>query len=166
MQKLAKAGCDFFVITRDAPLDMPEDPETAKVLQVDDSLSDGLLRTVNALPADAVMVMGEEQGKGRLTWGRLMFLQRVAELLTKPVLASGPLAMSEHELQALWNAGIDGIVVPVAQGRETDLKTLRRTIDGLTLTSRQGKKLDVMLPRTSEERETRPEPEPEEEDEE
>jgi len=165
IESLLKAGCDFFVLAQDTPLDLPDAPEMGKVLQVDDSLSEGVLRTVNALPVDAALVAAEMEGKARLTWRHLMFLQRAAELLTKPVLASAPLKVSAQELQMLWKAGVDAVVIRVAEGQATDLKEVRRIIDGLTFPSRQGKKLEAVLPRTSEERETAPEPEVEEEEE-
>jgi hypothetical protein len=162
IKSLVKAGCDFFVLAQDAPLDLPDAPEMGKVLQTDDSLSEGMLRTVNALPVDAALVAAEMEGKARLTWRHLMFLQRVAELLTKPVLASAPLKVSAQELQMLWKAGVDAVVITIAEGQAADLKEVRQIIDELTFPSRQGKKLEAVLPRTSEEKETAPEPEVEE----
>ena len=61
MKQLTKAGCDFIVFSAaDTPLTvMKNNKETGKILEVESSLSDGLLRTTNELPVDAVLISGE-----------------------------------------------------------------------------------------------------------
>ena len=86
-----------------------------KILEVETALSEGLLAAVNKLPVDAVLIGGEPESF--LTWNHLMHFQRCANLLTKPMLASIPSNVTASELQALWGAGVDGVVVEVGVGQ-------------------------------------------------
>lgn len=162
----ADAGCDFFVFTQDAPLDLPDIPKVGKILQVDNSLSEGMLRSVNELPLDATVMVAAAERKNRLTWRDLLFFQRAAELLAKPVLVTAPPKVSAVELQMLWKAGGDGLVLSIVDGQIARLKEMRQTIDRLTFPPRGRRKMEALLPRTSEEKGPTPAPEPEEEEEE
>ncbi len=150
IKQMTKAGCDFVVFpATNTPLTILQNDEVGKILEVEASLSEGLLRAVNELPIDAVLIAGE-QGEGYfLTWQHLMLFQRFADLLTKPLLASIPLDVTAGELQALWEAGVDGVVVEVMAGQPQDrLKELRQVIDELAFPSpRKGQKAEPLLPR-------------------
>jgi hypothetical protein len=130
--KMAEAGCDFVVFPADsASLEILQDKKLGKILEVEPSLEPGLLKAVDDLPADAVLVAGE-QGKGHfITWHHLMLFRRCANLLTKPLLVSVPSGVTAGELQALWEAGVGGVVVEAAE----KLTKLRQIIDKLTLPS-------------------------------
>ncbi|GAI03531.1 unnamed protein product, partial [marine sediment metagenome] len=106
------------------------------------------LRAANELPIDAVLIAAEREGEYFLTWRHLMLFQRFAGLLTKPLLASIPLNVTANELQALWEAGVDGVVIEVGAEQPADkLKKLRQTIDKLTFPSpRKRGKAEALLP--------------------
>jgi len=153
IKQMVKAGCDFVVFpAANTPLALLQDNEVGKILELGTSISEGLLRAVNELPVDAVLIAGEQE-EHFLTWHHLMLFQRFADLLTKPLLVSIPSKVTTNELQALWEAGVDGVVVEVGVGQPADrLKELRQTIDKLASPAqRKRKKVEALLPRISQE---------------
>ena len=154
IEQIAKVNCDFVVFSpASTSLAILKDDKMGKILEVEVSLSEGLLRTVNELPADAVLVTGEHDGEYPLTWHHLMSFQRCASLLTKPLLVTLPSNISTNELQALWEAGVNGIVVEVGAKEPVGrLKELRQVIDKLVFpSSRKRQKAEALLPYISEE---------------
>lgn len=149
IEQLVEAGCDFVVFPpANTPLAINQDTKLGKILQVEASLSEGLLRTVNELPVDAVLTAGEQEGEHFLTWHHLMLFQRLADLLIKPLLVSVPPNVTAYELQTLWETGVEGVMIKVGVGQpEGRLKELRRVIDKLTFTSKRKRgKAEALLP--------------------
>lgn len=166
LKQLSKAGCDFIVFpATDTPLTLIENKEAGRILEVEASLSEGLLRAVNELPIDAVLVASEQKEGYSLTWQHLMLFQRFAGLLTKPLLVSIPAKVTGSELQALWEAGVSGVVVEISPEQPQDsLSKLRQVIDKLEFSlPRRREKVEALLPRLRGETST---PVPEEEEEE
>lgn len=158
------AGGDFVVFPTGAALTIPEDEKVGKVLQVAASLSEDLLKAVNELPVDAVLLTNEPEDEHFLTWHHLMLFQRFADLLAKPLLVSVPSNVTANELQLIWKTGADGVVVEA--GQVGKLKELRQTIDKLTFPTRTEKKAAALLPYISEKVSPVTETEEEEEEEE
>jgi hypothetical protein len=163
-----EAGADFMIFAIDNQVaGIPGDGKTGKILQVESSLDDGLLRAVNDLPVDAVLatdVFGSENSS--LIWHQLMILQHLANLLSKPLIVPAPTGMSEKELKALWEAGVDGIVVAFDK-TGTGIKELRQAIDKLPPRSRRRPgKPGVVLPRSAGETAAPAPPDEEEEEDE
>ena len=151
MKQLTRAGCDFIVFSAaDTPLTvMKNNKETGKILEVESSLSDGLLRTTNELPVDAVLITGEGKENKVLTWQQLMLFQRSANLLTKPLLVSVPSQVTAGELEALWEAGVTAVIIEIeAKQPEDRLMKLRQEIDKIEFSSRRSKRADALVPRT------------------
>jgi hypothetical protein len=149
MEQIVEAGCDFVVfLPANTPLAILQDIKLGKILQVEASLSEGLLKTVDELPVDAVVTAGEQEGEYFLTWHHLMIFQRLADLLTKPLLVSVPSNVTANELQTLWETGVEGVIVKVGVGQpEGRLKELRQVIDKLTFTSQRKRgKAEALLP--------------------
>lgn len=166
IKQATKAGSDFLVFpAATTHLAIPQNGEVGKILEVEASLNEGLMRAANELPIDAVLVTGEEREDYFLTWQHLMLFQRFADLLTKPLLIYIPSNITADELQALWEAGVDGVVVEVGQLQDR-LKELRQAIDKLAFPSRRREKVEPMLPRTGREPSKVTTEEEEEEDEE
>jgi len=162
---MMETGCDFVVFPASTALATPQDDEIGKILQVEASLGEGLLKAVNELPVDAVLIADEPEKERFLTWHRLMLFQRFADLLTKPLLITAPLNVTANELQVLWKTGVDGAVVEVGIGEPVgSLEELRKVIDKLTFPARKREKAEALLPHTGEE--TSPVTEAEEEEEE
>ena len=74
-------------------------------------MDDGLLRTINDLPVDAVVIADSLEDAGPLVWHRLMILRHVAHLVTRPVIVPVPADIGRDDLESLWEAGIEGIIV-------------------------------------------------------
>ena len=147
--ELVKAGCDFIIFPAShTPLSVASGGEPGKILEVEASLGDGLLRAINNLPADAVFVTSDLTGDEPLTWQHLLLFQRFASLLTKPLLVPVPFSVAAEELKALWEAGVDCVVVETEGMPSSRIKELRKIIDGLAFPSRSRRdKIDPVLPR-------------------
>ena len=149
IKQMAKAGCDFVVFpAANTPLALLQNDEIGKILEVESSLSEGLLRAVNELSIDAVLIAAEQEGEYFLTWHHLILFQRFADLLTKPLLASIPPNVTANELQTIWGAGVDGVVIEAGAGQPADrLKKLRQVIDKLAFPSQRKRgKAEALLP--------------------
>ncbi|MFC1906477.1 hypothetical protein ACFLW8_00105 [Chloroflexota bacterium] len=148
MAKILKLGDDFVVFPTDTPVISSPDDKVGRILQVETSMSDGLLRAVNALPVDAVLATAEADEAPVFTWQRLVSLSRISGLLHKPVLVTIPPNLAADELQSLWDAGVDGVVVEVEGGKPSGkIKELRQIIDGLVYSkTRQRSQTEPLLP--------------------
>lgn len=162
---LIKAGADFVVFPAVSPVSTaPGDDKTGRVLQVESSMDDGLLRAVNDMPVDAVLVADTYENGSPLVWHQLMIYQHLANFISKPLIVPVPVVVAEVELRALWEAGADGVLVETADAGADGLKTLRQAIDNLPPRSaRKRGKAEALLPRLP--GETGAEPPDEEEDE-
>jgi len=130
MKQMKKVDCDFVVFpAADTSLAIPQNNEMGKILEVEASLSEGLLRTIDELPVDAVLIAGERKEGYFLTWQHLMLFRRFADAVAKPLLVSVPSGVMADELQLLWEAGVNGVMVEAGAG---GLKGLRQAIDKLT----------------------------------
>ena len=147
LESAVKAGCDFIVFPASgALLPVVRNEKVGRILQVEVSLDGSLLRAVNGLPIDAVLINGEK--KGSLTWQNLMQFQYFADTLTKPLLAAVPPTLTVDEIEALWAVGVDALVVEVGAGQPVGrINELRKAVDGLTFPprSRRGKG-EALLP--------------------
>ncbi len=165
VEHMVKAGCDFLVFpAAGTPLAIA-DNTIGKIVEVESSLAEGLLRAVNELPIDGVFVAGERGGDYSLTWQHLMLFKRFADVLTKPLLVTIPSGLAPSELQALWEAGVDGVVVEITAEQPRDaLGRLRQLVDNLTFPQpRKREKAEPLLPHLAPEPSAPPEEEEEEE---
>ena len=104
---LVEAGCDFVVIPAAGRIaTTPQEEKVGRILQVESSMDDGLLRAANDLPVDAVLVTDTFEGSGPLVWHQLMIFQHLARLISKPLIVSIPADVNGEELKALWEAGV------------------------------------------------------------
>jgi len=167
IKQVVKASCDFVVFpAANTSLAIFQGGEVGKILEVGSSLSEGLLRAVDELSVDAVLIASEQEEGYFLTWRHLMLFKRFADLLTKPVLASAPSNITASELQVLWGAGVDGVVVEVGVGQPAGrLKELRKIINKLVPPSpRKSGKAEALLPYIGRETSVETEEEVEEEE--
>ena len=149
-----KSDCDFLVFpAANTSLALLQNDKVGRILEVEASLGEGLLRTIDELPVDAVLIAGGEVGGSFLTWRHLMIFQRFADLLAKPLLTSVPSSVTASELQVLWGAGVDGVIVEVGVDQpEERLKELRQAVDNVTFSSKRRRgKTEALLPYVTEE---------------
>jgi hypothetical protein len=161
--ELVEAGCDFVVFSPKAKItDLPQDEKVGKIVEVDPSMDEGLLRAINYLPDDAVLAADKPEKSDRLVWHQLMIYRHLVSLINKPLIVPVKANISEGELKALQDAEIDGVM---AEMDGNNLKALRETINKLPPRSaRKRDKAGVLLPRTGGESRTSPSPDEEEEE--
>ena len=148
-EQLTKAGFDFVVFPpASTSLAILKADKVGKILEVSTSFNKDLLPAVDELPIDAVLVTDEQEKEHFLTWQHLIFFQRCADLLTKPLLVSVPSHISTNELQVLWEAGVNGIIVRLNSEQPIGtLQELRQAIDKIAFTAtRKSKKTKPLLP--------------------
>jgi len=166
LKKAMKSGCDFVIFPAGAALVVPPDDSLGIIIQVDTSIAEGPLRTLNELPLDAVLVTLQFEKDDKLTWHQLMLIQRFGDIVTSPLLVSIPSGTGADELQLLQEAGIDGVVVDTGPDRPPgEVNRLRQVIDSLKPpTTHKRQKMDALLPRTDRDAETMAEIEDDDED--
>lgn len=149
VDELVKAGCDFLVFSVDTPVTSIKNEEIGKILEVEASLSEGMLRAVSGLLVDAVLIDTEAKEGHPFTWQNLITLQRHSDFVSKPLLAPVAYDVTGDELKALWKVGIDGVIVET--DRESGrIKELRQLIDSLEFPwPRRRQKTEAILPRTA-----------------
>ena len=150
--EFADSGCDFVVFGLKTPLKAVKKEGIGKILQIEPSLDYGLARAINELelPVDSVLVTFEEPS---LTIERLLICQRFAELLDKPLLVALGLSVSSGELSSLYEAGVNGLVLPAGLPAGL-LAELRKTIDSLPKRVKRKTKGVAVLPQVAGELET------------
>jgi hypothetical protein len=120
MKRLTELGCDFIVFgANEVPAAILIEEGVGKVLEVDSSLNDSLIRTISRLPIDAVLLEIREQP---LTVRHLMDYTRITSLTGKPSLATLPPGLRTDDLEGLWQAGIRGVVLDIEQQRLPQVK--------------------------------------------
>ncbi len=160
--ELIGAGCDFVVFSPTSHIqDLPQDEKIGKILQVDSSMDDGLLRAINDLPADAVLITDALESSETLTVHQVMIYRHLANFIAKPLIVPVPANISEAELKSLQDIEIDGVLVE-AEGN--NLRELSKTVSKLPPRAvKKGAKGGVILPHIG--GGATPPPEEEEEDE-
>jgi hypothetical protein len=160
-RQVKASGCDFIVFPAKMPLGVLEDTGAGRILELEATLDGGLLRTVDELPVDGVLISVKKEDGLSVTWQQLMLFQRASRLLTKPLLVPVPPEVTAVELRMLWEAGVDGVILEIGDGRPRGgLGKLREALNKLTFPSRMGRgKVRALLPKISEEAEVEDEEE-------
>lgn len=148
IRQLQKMGCDFIVFdaARTAASALPEE-EIGRVLKIDPSLADGLVRTIDELPVDGALLSPGSESPF-LSVHLLMVCQRLASIVRKPLLLAAPSAVTDSDVESLWQAGVDGLVIRLeTQGQRAKLLELRQAIDDLPpAVKRQRGEVEALLP--------------------
>ncbi len=157
LKALDSAGVDFVVFPPEKmPLATTCEEKPGRVVGIPLDLQDSLVRTVSELPVDAVII--NSPGTAPLTFQDLMRFRRLGDWISKPLLAVVPALLTEGEIKALWDAGIDALVVSLTAENQATFKELRATLGGLTLTTkRKWMKARAIVPVVRQE-EAKPEP--------
>ena len=143
LEEMASAGADFVLFkAEDVPLSLAADEKMGKVLVTGQLPGDGWVRSLGKLPIDALFISGQAaEEKNGFTWQQLMTFRYYSDMVAKPILVPVPAGVKEAELQAMWDAGVDGVVVKVEAGLPQDrLSDIRAMIDGLTPPSKRREK--------------------------
>lgn len=108
VKQLVKGGADFIVFPAASVSKAVLEEDLGKIVEVEAALDAGLLRAMDDLPINGVLIAGE---KPSLTWQDLMLFRRGVNILSKPLLVAVSPEISSSELQALCEAGVAGVVV-------------------------------------------------------
>lgn len=146
VEELTKSRCDFVVFNVTTTARLLEGEGVGKLLLIEPSLDHGLLRAINSLKVDGVIISHGTRDSF-LSVEHLLVCRRFVELLDKPVMMALPSSVSKSELIDLWEVGIDGIVTHSTQSSEA-LGELKRMIGDLPGGARGRRvKAGVVLPR-------------------
>ena len=138
VKKLGEGGADFVVFpAASVSSAILEDDKLGKVVETEPALDAGLLKAIDDLPVDAVLIAGE---KPSLTWQDLMLFRRGANILSKPLLVMVSPDITASELQALCQAGVGGVVA----GDKLD--KLRQMIDKLPAPKASKRRAEPLVP--------------------
>ncbi|MFC1925323.1 hypothetical protein ACFLW2_01340 [Chloroflexota bacterium] len=150
IKELCNMGGDFITFAApEAPAALLGE-EIGKVIKLSPPLDDGLIRTINQLPIDAVLLDFRGEGES-ITVSHLMDCQRLAGSIHKPLMVAIEQMPDDKEIQALWEAGVNGVVIEVAEESQPDFAGLRQAIISLPQTRRKSAARGAMLPRLDEE---------------
>ena len=149
--QLTGNGADFMIFpAATTRLGVVQDSKLGKILEVEATLGEGMLKAIDELPVDAVIIVGETVNS-LLSWQYLMLVQCLSDLITKPLLVPVPLGVTASELQILWETGVDAIVVAVDINQPPGgVAKLRQIVDKLDFpSSRRRGKTGVLVPHLS-----------------
>lgn len=150
-KKVKKIGDEYDFIIFPAATGIsavPQGNKTGRILQVDYSMDDSMLRAVGDIPVDAVLATDAGDDGGSLAWSQLIRIQRMVNLITKPLLIPVPGSITADEVKMLWDAGVDGIIVETDTAKPERIKELRQAINDLSpRTTRKRGKSEALLPR-------------------
>ena len=131
VEGLRQAGCDYLVFgIEGTPGGVLNEENMGKVLSIEVSLEEQLMRVLEEMPADVIFI--ESQPESVITVKGLMAYRSVISYVSKPVLTLSSLDLEHAELSALQNVGVVGIVVePRTSGDMKKVAKLRKTIESL-----------------------------------
>jgi hypothetical protein len=139
VKKLGEESADFVVFpAASVSRAILENDKLGKVVEVEPDIEASLLKSVDGLPVDAVLIRGE---KPSLTWQDLMLLRRAANILNKPLLMTVSPDITASELGALCEAGVGGVVA----GDKID--KLHQMIDKLPAPKAAKSRAEPLIPR-------------------
>jgi hypothetical protein len=154
-------GCDFVVLDLDGAI-VDVDEDTARLLRIDGSLSDGQLRAIGGLDAAAVIA---DAGLGEtLSFRDLLAVQRLVDFGGRSVILKLTKIYNKSELQALSDRGIAGVAVDSAS---IDTAALRAAVEALEPKKRVKDKATALVscpPTAVQAQETEPDVEPDEDE--
>jgi len=125
INEITSLGCDFVVFDIKAAAAVLHKEKAGKFLMIEPSLDQGFARAINSLEVDGVFISSRGEDSF-VAVEHLLICQRFVELLEKPVIMALPSLVTKAELTSLWQAGVDGVVVPSTQSVEalTELKKM------------------------------------------
>jgi hypothetical protein len=145
INELTSLGCDFVVFDIKTAAAVLHKKEVGKILMIEPSLDQGLIRAINSLEVDGVFI-SSRSGDSFVAVEHLLVCRRFIELLEQPVITALPSLVTKAELTSLWQAGIDGVVAPPAQSVEA-LVELKKMMGDLPRGARGRRaKTGVILP--------------------
>ena len=141
--------CDFVILNPDnTPAAILGEDRIDKVLRIDISLSNSLIRAVNRMSIDAVLLKPLADGEIPLSIRQLMACQRLISGLSKHLMAAMPPGLPIDNLESLWDLGARGVAVDLAiDNPEQRLSQVKEAIEKLPTTRKKPReKVNAVLP--------------------
>ena len=131
------SSADFSIVDPSQPLeDSLSNQDTDLVLSISPEASDEMIRALEALPIDAIVLEAPTPPE---SIEDLVPYYRVARSTSKPILARAPLDVTEAHLIALRDAGVSGLLVEVGANQYDALRSLNGRIRDLPAPKRRTK---------------------------
>ena len=109
-----EAGCDFVALDADgAPASLLADEDLGKLIAVSGDLDEHAAGAIRGLDFDGALY-ALDGDLSPLSLARLIDVQRAHRLLGDPFLLAAPSELAQDDLRALRDAGVAGIVAPLA----------------------------------------------------
>lgn len=149
IKELTNTGGDFITFAASkAPAALLEE-EISKVIKLNLPLHDHLIRTIDQMPIDAILL--DLRGEGEIiSVSHLIECQRLAISSRKPLMVAVDQKLDRAELQALWEAGVNGVAVESTEELQSELPRLHQAIAAISRTPRKSGERGIMLPRLEE----------------
>lgn len=148
VDKLLSAGADFVMLNTDvAPGAILGNESIGKIAVIDPYLDDTLLRALDRLPIDAILVDLDQGNELYLTLREVMACRRIVDMVRKPVMVRVSNKLAADDLANLRDMGVESIQVALsAASSDENLARLRKLIDELPARRKPRDKADVVLP--------------------
>lgn len=149
IEVLKKAGCDFILVRPDDTLlEALVDKELGRILEISSAMKEEHQRMLEALPVDAFLLRPDDE-VAPLTLRHLMDMLAIITYVDKPVLLLRTHPPSRGELEALRNAGIDGIVLELDNSTPEEIQQLREAIASLPSRRERPERGTALVPQLS-----------------
>jgi hypothetical protein len=152
VEQLIELGCDYVIFNpAQTPAAVLMEERIGKVLIIDASLPENLVKAINRLQVDAVLLSPGNGDESTFTVYQLMVLERLAGSSGKYVLATMPSGLSTSDIEILWELGVRGVVVDMTgEQPEQRLSQVKEAIQKLPTTRKKSKeKFRATLPAAS-----------------
>lgn len=163
-QEFRDSGCDilaFSLENTDASALVADD--AARILYVDPDIEERELRTISALPVDVLILpMTGVSGPWRLA--QIASVAAISRRVDKYILVEVSGTPSDKDLEALRNAGVDGLVLDVAAVGADALEKLKSAAMALPKQRSSGRGRSAIVPSSVFPSSSAPEPEEEDDD--
>jgi hypothetical protein len=153
IKKVLEIGYDFIAVPFEMQLLATGIEGIGRVIVVEASLERDLLKALDKLPIDAIIIDDQQLKMGTFTWRHLLLFKRFANTSNKPLLVPVSSDITSDELQAIWEAGVSGIIIEATTEQSLDeIKKLSNMIDSLALPLKsKWTKMQAIVPKLREE---------------
>ena len=148
MESYKAKGSDFVVFGIDGTLaDSLEEGEVARVLRIATNLEEPILRGLEDLPVDIVLLQRPGASEP-LTLTHLLAISNVRGFVSRYLLLEWDGELTARDLEHIRDVGVDGIVLDTAEVGADTFKTVRQRIDAMPKRKPRGEqKPEAVLPR-------------------
>ena len=148
MESYKTKGSDFMVFGIDGTLvDTLEEGEVARVLRIPPNLEESVLRGLEDLPVD-IMLLQRPGASEPLALTHLLAISNVRSSISRYLLLEWHAELTARDLEHLRDLGVDGIVLDTVDVGTDTFKTVRQRIDAMPKRKPRGEqKPTAVLPR-------------------